>query len=392
MEATKYEEWSLGLHQQAASQRVPISGTLEVTRRCNLTCVHCYNNLPLVDREVREAELSSQEYCQILDEIVDQGCLWLLFTGGEPFAKSDFLEIYTHAKKKGLLITLFTNGTLITPRIADYLVQWRPFSVEITLYGHTKETYERVTGIPGSYERCTRGIRLFMERDLPLKLKTMAIRPNKHELWDMKQFVEQDLGLEFKFDAMINPRFDCSVEPVAVRLTPEEIVELDLLDPERAMEWRRFDERFTCAVEASEQCTALYRCGGGINSFAIDPYGMLRLCILSQSASYDLRKGSFQAGWKSFLSAVRQTKTTRQSKCITCRIRAMCGMCPANGELEGRDPEEPIDFLCELAHLRAYALDISVTPHGECEYCRGGSKYEELMRAVAKLRRSSNKR
>ena len=70
----------------------------------------------------------------------------------------------------------------------------------------------------------------------------------------------------------------------------------------------------------------------------------------------------------------------------------MCGMCPANGELEGRDPEEPIDFLCELAHLRAYALDISVTPHGECEYCKGGSRYEELMRAVAKLRRSSNTR
>ena len=89
-----------------------------------------------------------------MDEITEAGCLWLLFTGGEIFARGEFLDIYTHAKQKGLLVTLFTNGTLINPKIADFLVHWRPFAIEITLYGRTKETYERVTGIPGSYERC----------------------------------------------------------------------------------------------------------------------------------------------------------------------------------------------------------------------------------------------
>ena len=71
-----------------------------------------------------------------------------MFTGGEIFARRDFLDIYTYAKRKGFLITLFTNGTLITPRIADYLAAWRPFAIEITLYGRTKDTYERLTGIP----------------------------------------------------------------------------------------------------------------------------------------------------------------------------------------------------------------------------------------------------
>ncbi|NOQ95269.1 MAG: radical SAM protein [Desulfobacterales bacterium] len=392
MEATKYEEWSLGLHQQAAAQRVPISGTVEVTRRCNLTCVHCYNNLPLSDKNARKSELTYDEHCRILDEITEAGCLWLLYTGGEPFIRKDFLDIYTHAKQKGLLITLFTNGTLITPEIADYLAQWHPFSIEITLYGRFKETYERVTRIPGSYDRCMRGIRLLRERNLPLKLKTMAVKPNIHELWEMKQFVEEDLGLEFKFDGMINARFDSSQGPLVVRLSPTEVVELDLMDPQRAVEWKRFDERFTCQVNSSEEADELYHCGGGINSFAIDPYGMLRLCILSQGGLYDLREGSFWEGWERFLSQARQKKVTRQTKCMACEIKAMCGMCPANGELENRDPEEPIDFFCQVAHLRAYALGISISPHGECEYCRGGSKYEELMRAVAKLRRSSNTR
>ncbi len=392
MEATKYEEWSLGLHQQAAAQRVPISGTVEVTRRCNLTCVHCYNNLPLSDKNARKSELTYDEHCRILDEITEAGCLWLLYTGGEPFIRKDFLDIYTHAKQKGLLITLFTNGTLITPEIADYLAQWRPFSIEITLYGRFKETYERVTRIPGSYDRCMRGIRLLRERNLPLKLKTMAVKPNIHELWEMKRFVEEDLGLEFKFDGMINARFDSSQGPLVVRLSPTEVVELDLMDPQRAVEWKRFDERFTCQVNSSEEADELYHCGGGINSFAIDPYGMLRLCILSQGSFYDVREGSFWEGWERFLSQARQKKVTRQTKCMACEIKAMCGMCPANGELENRDPEEPIDFFCQVAHLRAYALGISISPHGECEYCRGGSKYEELMRAVAKLRRSSNTR
>jgi len=203
--------------------------------------------------------------------------------------------------------------------------------------------------------------------NLPLKLKTMVMKPNRHELWEMRHFVEEDLRLEFKFDGMINPRFDCSGGPLAVRLAPEEIVKLDLLDFERAVEWRRFSERFSCAVQASDHGGTLYQCGGGITSFAIGPYSMLCLCILSQSACYDLRKGSFREGWESFLSEVRQKKTTRQTKCASCPIKAMCGMCPANGELETRDPEEPVDFFCQVAHLRAYALDIPVASHGKCE-------------------------
>src|ERR1035437_1714272 len=102
------------------------------------------------DLAAKHCELTYEEHCRILDEVAEAGCLWLLFTGGEIFARKDFLEIYTYAKKQGFLITLFTNGNLITPQIADYLVEWRPFSIEITLYGATRETYEALTGVRGS--------------------------------------------------------------------------------------------------------------------------------------------------------------------------------------------------------------------------------------------------
>ena len=376
----------MGLHERTVAQRVPTNGSIEVTRRCNLRCAHCYNNLPLGDQEALRNELTYEEHCRIIDEITQAGCLWLLYTGGEIFVRKDILDIYTYAKKKGLLITLFTNGTLITPEIADYLVQWRPFSIEITLYGRTKKTYERVTGIPGSYNRCMRGIRLLMERGLPLQLKTMALTFNKHEIWDMKRFVEGHLGLEFKFDAMINCRIDCSKSPLAVRITPEEVVALDLQDPKRVAEWKRFAAEFNGPVKSAEHVDDLYHCGGGISSFAVDPSGMLSNCAFSRGDTYDLRKGGFQEGWENFLLKVSQKKITRQTKCAACEIKAMCGMCPANGELESGDAEEPVDFLCQVAHLRAYALGLSVSPHGDCEYCEGGREYEAMMETAVALR------
>ena len=106
-------------------------------------------------------ELSIAEHFRLLDDLADLGCIWVLFTGGEIFARQDFLEIYTYAKNKGFLITLFTNAVLIDQAMADYLAEWPPFSIEVTVYGRTKKTYESLTKIPGSYKRCLRGSNCF---------------------------------------------------------------------------------------------------------------------------------------------------------------------------------------------------------------------------------------
>lgn len=388
METQSYGPFSESLQSAIGASRVPLSGTIEVTRRCPLTCVHCYNNLPMGDGAARRRELSDEEHRRILDEIAEAGCLWLLYTGGEIFARKDFLDIYRYAKSKGFLITLFTNGTLITTRIADALAAWRPFAIEVTLYGRTRETYERLTGIPGSYDRCLQGIARLRERGLPLKLKTVAVTLNRHEIRSMQRFAEDELGVEFKFDEMMNPRLDCSQSPLEVRLSPEECVKFDLEDPKRMGEWRLFHERFSRIEPGPEQRDDVYQCGGGTNSFAINPYGQMSLCILSQKDLYDLRRGSFRDGWDRFLGQVRARTITRQTKCVSCELKSACGMCPANGELENADPESPVDFLCQVAHMRAYTFGFTVRPHGECEYCPGGKRHEELMRAVARLKQT----
>src|SRR5689334_17667251 len=114
---SSYGEFSLDLHQRVGDKRAPMEVSLEITRRCPLECQHCYNNLPMGDLSARNRELTKEEYAGILTELADMGVMWLLFTGGEIFARKDFLEIYTCAKQKGFLITLFTNGILISEKI-----------------------------------------------------------------------------------------------------------------------------------------------------------------------------------------------------------------------------------------------------------------------------------
>jgi len=385
VEQLSYGEFSADLHQRQQQQRVPLQVSIEVTRRCPLECLHCYNNLPMGDLDARRRELSKEEHFRLLDELVDMGAFWILYTGGEIFARKDFLEIYTYAKKKGFLITLFTNGTILTEEIADYLAQWPPFVIEITLYGRTRETYEALTGIPGSYDRCLRGIRLLKERKLKLRLKTVATSVNKHEVGAMRQFAEDELGVEFKMDGQINPRVDCSQSPLAVRLSPEEVVALDMHAPKGASEYRRLAKKGLENPPNLAQIDTIYSCGGGMNSFAINAYGEVGICVISQQETFSIRGSSVSKVWKDSLLALRTRKRTRMTKCMQCRIQTLCGMCPANGEMENGDRESPVEFLCHVAHLRAATLGVEIPKHGECEFCRGGSQHEAMMESARRI-------
>jgi radical SAM protein with 4Fe4S-binding SPASM domain len=385
MEQLSYGAFSADLHQRQSGQRAPMQVSIEVTRRCPLECQHCYNNLPMGDQDARNREMTTEEHFRMLDELVEMGCFWLLYTGGEIFARKDFLEIYTYAKKKGFLITLFTNGTLINEKIADYLVEWPPFAIEITLYGRTRETYEALTQIPGSYDRCLRGIKLIKERGLPLTLKTVATTINKHEITAMRQFAEEELGVEFRMDGQINPRIDCSQSPLAVRLTPEEVVALDMDAPEGVSEYRRLAKRDLENPPNLAQADTMYFCGGGMNSFAINAYGEMGICVISQQETFDVRQEGVKHSWEHSLRELRMLKRTRVTKCIECRIQSLCAMCPANGEMENGDRESPVAFLCNVAHLRAAAIGVEIPAHGECEFCAGGSEHAALLESAHRI-------
>jgi MoaA/NifB/PqqE/SkfB family radical SAM enzyme len=218
----------------AETRRVPLQGTIEPTFRCNLSCAHCYVNEPAGSAEVRGRELDTARLLALVDEIAEAGCLSLLLTGGEVLLRRDFPEVYRHAVARGLRVTVFTNGTMVTDEIADLFASHRPRAVEITLYGMTAETYERVTRVPGSFARCLEGIDRLLARGVRLKLKTMALTWNVHEIPAMREFARAR-GCDFQHDGILNRRVDCGASRNGeLQLTPAQVVALDLEDPEQA--------------------------------------------------------------------------------------------------------------------------------------------------------------
>jgi radical SAM protein with 4Fe4S-binding SPASM domain len=338
-----YRDFRLSLGGRTAEIRYPYHGTIEITPHCNLKCVHCY----VRHCQQKEQILSAKQWYRIIDEFAAEGCLWLIMTGGEPLSHPDFLDIYTHVKKKGIYITLFTNATLITPEIADFIRDWPPLLVEVTLYGGTKETYEKVTGVSGSYERCLQGIELLVERHIQPNLKAVAMTLNKDEIHIMENYAKK-LGLSFRWDASIMPRIDHGLEPHQYRLTPEEVMKMEMEYPERLEGWQDFCQTYV-GTRPSE---LLYLCGAGKHSFTIDSSGHLLLCLSGRSQRYDLRRGSFNEGWNTFLPSILSQKASPTNKCHSCELLPLCGCCPNIAELETGDLQSSVDWLCRLAHLR----------------------------------------
>ena len=357
MECSVFDELDLGefsatLLAQLKGRRYPLSGMFELNERCNLNCVHCYVNQPASSPTARARELTTEQVKDILDQLADAGCLYLTFTGGEPMLRPDFMELYLHARKRGIIASIFTNGTMLTPEIADGLADMRPQFIEITLYGATKETYEKVTRTPGSYERCLRGIELLRERGLPLFLKSSLLTINRHELSDMQAYADQ-LGLKFRFDGQLWPRLDDGEQPFEYRFSPEELVAIDLEDPARMEEVARVARELSLATGRGNN---IYTCGAGFHSFYINAKGHLKPCGMVRYPTYNLKEMSFAEAWEQ-MGFIRTLKRQKDSPCITCTIGALCQQCPAWSQAVHGDDESIVEYLCQLAHLRAALVD-----------------------------------
>jgi len=343
----RYRDFSELVHNKAAAKRLPINGAIELNFSCNLKCVHCY-----CPQGPNQELMSFKQICKIIDEIEQAGCLWLTITGGEPLLRPDFKEIYLYVKRKGLIITLFTNATLITEDTADFLKEYPPFAVEVSIYGATKKIYEQITKVEGSYERCLRGINLLKSRGIPLRLKTMLMKTNKHELESMKRMAE-NFGCEFRFDPFLNAKLDGSKVPCSLRLSPEEIVELDISDEKRRKGWEEFCRTFPDPIKTEY----MFGCSAGRSLFHVDPQGKLCLCIIVREPTYDLLKGTFADGWNNFFPQVLKLKKSPEYECSSCELRNLCGNCAGWSKIETGSQEQVVDFLCRVAHLRAKAFE-----------------------------------
>jgi radical SAM protein with 4Fe4S-binding SPASM domain len=347
-----YKIFSRAIHDQAMQNKIPIDGSFEITYRCNLKCVQCYA-LPLADEK---SELSTEEISRILDELAQAGCLWLLLTGGEPLIRKDFKEIFIETKKKGFIITLFTNGTLITEEIATFFKEYPPFYIELTMYGASKEIYESITRVRGSYEKYKNGIALLKKFKIPFRLKTLLMKLNEHELPGMEEFAKE-IGVEFTFDPIINPALNKDQTPCSYRMEPEKIARIDYNDKKRHQAWLK------TLRENDKNTDHSFKCGGGWVSFSIDPNGKISPCLMSRKNTYDLKEISFKDAWNKFSPEYLSKSFMALDKCKTCDVSAFCDRCPGSEFLEsGNDKSK---YECEIANERAKLFVCSSKHRGE---------------------------
>lgn len=334
------------IQRRAAAQRQPVNGTFELTERCNLDCRMCYVRHSANYVAWRAKELSAAAWLELIRQSVDNGMVFLLLTGGEVFLRTDFFEIYIPLTRMGLILTLFTNGTLITDTIAQQLAEAPPNCTEITLYGATAATYEAITGVRGSYERCCTGIEALVKHRVPLRLSSTLTRHNVNELEAMRQMAHS-WGLPFSAAWMLSKRRDGTRSEVQdCRMSAAECVTLEATDRASASEWTEKVLR-----EPSLSNYHNFWCQAGKTAFVVNSRGEMNPClILTQPAAHPLEIG-FHAAWKQVQRFVEKAPPL-SPVCLDCDVRSYCGRCPAWSATETGTLTEPVPYLCEIARAR----------------------------------------
>ena len=123
------------LHAKAARQGIPLSGTFELTPLCNMNCRMCYVRMSREQQEAIRPLRTAAQWLELGRQAKEQGLLYLLLTGGEPFLRPDFREILAGLHQMGLLISINSNGTLIDESVVRWLKETPPVRINITLYG-----------------------------------------------------------------------------------------------------------------------------------------------------------------------------------------------------------------------------------------------------------------
>jgi radical SAM protein with 4Fe4S-binding SPASM domain len=355
------------LWSRAAADGKMLSFNLEVTARCNNDCRHCYVNLPAGDADAMRAEMTLEAIGRVADAAIDMGALWCLITGGEPLLRKDFQDIYLMLKRKRLLISVFTNATLVTEDLVRLFERYPPRDIEVSVYGATRETYERVTRRKGSFAAFYRGLGLLLDSDLTVGLKAVAMRSNVHEMPLIARFCRERSRRPYRFDPVLHLRTDCdparNEEIRAERLSPEEIVALERADTVRQGELEDRCEQLIFPGDAAGGGGRVFRCGAGVNKFAVSYDGLLKLCqsacapdLVADSRDRNTGIPAALAGLSVRAASLRSSRPEFTGRCDICRIRNLCLSCPGHAWLETGAMDLPGEYFCRAAHARAESL------------------------------------
>ncbi|HHY59142.1 MAG TPA: putative heme d1 biosynthesis radical SAM protein NirJ1 [Clostridia bacterium] len=359
-DSLRYSHDSRGAVHGATTEMGPVV-VWNCTRTCNLNCIHCYAG---AEAKKYEGELTTEEAKKFIDDLADFKVPVLLFSGGEPLARPDLLELARYAKEKGIRPTLSTNGTLIDRAMAQEIKEIGVGYVGISLDG-VGEKNDEFRGKKGAFEAALRGIENCLAVGQRVGLRFTINRHNYGELEGIFKLIEE-VGIPRVcfYHLVYSGRGSKMVEE---DITHEETrAALDLI-MEKTMDFhRRGLEKEILTVDnhadgvyiylkvkdrdperAEEIMKLLKRNGGnrtGIAIGAVDWYGNVHPDQFTQNHTFgNVKERPFGEIWSDvshpILGGLKNRKPLLKGRCAACRWLDVC-----NGNFRARAEAVTGDF------------------------------------------------
>lgn len=327
----------------------------EITRRCNLSCIHCRASS---EKEPYEGELSTAEGKKLLEEIAAFSKPVIILTGGEPLLREDLYKLAAYGDRLGLRMVLATNGTLVTEESAKQMLEAGIQRVSISLDGPDAESHDAFRQVSGAYAGSLAGIEILKKAGMEFQINTTITSTNRHQLSAL-------MDLAVRLGAAAHHIFLLVPTGRGRDLAGQAVSAQDYEDTLQAF----YSASLTCPILLKATCAPHYYrilrqkgaagkkqpseghgalhavtrgCLGGISFCFISHTGQVQPCGYLELNCGEVREVGFETIWKN--STVFQKLRNPASyggKCGRCEFFRICGGCRARAyELTG-------DYLAE---------------------------------------------
>lgn len=358
------------LHHRAAKEQIPVNLTLELTARCNFSCKMCYVHNTDCNRFAPE-ELTAAQWIEIASQAKASGALFLLLTGGEPFVRTDFCEIYEALAQMGFVLSLNTNLSLLEDRHLALFDRYPPNRINVSLYGAENAVYADLCGVP-AFETVAANIERLRANGLPVKINNSIAPQNEADLERILAYCDAH-DLVLKSTAYLFP--SARLGRTGDRLPAARVAELRAKTDFHQLSAEEFADRTQrilngIAYERARDCPDIMegdgiRCRAGRAAAWIDWRGRMSYCgMVPAPAENDVLKIGFDACWEATKAAAAAVRMP--AKCKQCEYQHLCNNCAASQLCETGGYEEPPSYICEIsAHVAQAFQALSEQPGKE---------------------------
>ena len=321
--------------------------SFELTPRCNFLCYHCYQG------ELKESgkELDTETIKRIIDKMVDIGALQVVFSGGDPFIRPDFSEIYRYAKYKGLLIRVFTNGSMIKESHLSLFKELPPERIIVSIYGASEETYRKTTKQIGMYNRVMNNIHEIIHAYIPLSLKLIVSKLTIQDFPAICQFAK-DKGIELRYAFYIFPSNTNDTSICDYMIEVKDMLKIDISYQKEFNQKVAQKKNRWMSFYNENGYVPQYLCDFPHNQFYVDYEGTIFGCSAGlKPLGGNILTDSFETIWQRFRS-VRNKPMNSINECVDCKALYFCVNCPADEYSFYGDAEMINEKICLFAKAK----------------------------------------